>query len=111
MSEARSKNIGGEYEGKFHETGLVSNENNSVVSNSSSGHRLLAENTCQNENIDNHTSAISESDIRLSNAYNKTSENVSINSGENIDNKKLKETEASNAKTWETNILNHKKHL
>ena len=48
---------------------------------------------------------ISESYIRLSNVYNKTSENISINSGENIDNKKLEVTEASNPKTRETNIL------
>ena len=50
-------------------------------------------------------SLISESYIRPSNVYNETSKNISINSGENIDNKKLKVTEASNPKTRETNIL------
>ena len=52
---------------------------------------------------------ISESYIRPSNVYNETSENISLNSGENIDNKKLKVTEASNPKTRETNILINKR--
>ena len=82
--EARSKAIV-EYASRLDERGHFSNDNNSVVSKSSSGHRLLAENTLQNESIDNHTSAVSKSYIRPSNVYNKTSENVSINSGENID--------------------------
>ena len=51
---------------------------------------------------------ISETYIRTSNVYNETSENVSINSDENIGSKKLKVTEASNPKTRETNVLNHK---
>ena len=102
--EARSKAIVAEYESKLDERDQVSNDNSS---GSSSGHRLLAENILQNENIDNHTSLISESYIRSSNVYNETSENISINSGENIDNKKLKVTKASNPKTRETNILIH----
>ena len=95
--EARSKAIVGEYESIFDERGHVSNDNNSVVSKFSSGHCLLVENTLQNENIGYHTSVISESYIRPSNVYIITSENVSINSGGNINNKKLKATEASNS--------------
>ena len=106
--EARRMTIVAEYESRFDKRCHVSNDNNSVVSKSSSGHRLLVENTLQNESIDNHTSAISESYIRSSNVYNETTENVSINSGENIDSKKLKVNEASNPQTRETNILNHK---
>ena len=87
--EERSKAIIAEYESKLDERDHVSNGNDSVVSKSSSGHRLLAEIKLQNENIDNYTSLISESYIRPSNVYNKKSENISISSGENIDNKKL----------------------
>ena len=47
--EARSKAIVAEYESRFDERGHVSVGNNSVVSKSSSDHRLLAENTFQNE--------------------------------------------------------------
>ena len=97
--EARSKAIVAEYESRLDERGHVSNDNNLVVSKSSSGHRFLAENTLQNQSINNHMAAISESYIRHSNVCNETSENVSINSGENIDNKKLTLTEASNLKT------------
>ena len=93
---------------RFEERGHVLNDNNLVVSKSSSGHRFLAENTLQNESIDYHTSVISESYIRPSNIYNESSQNVLINSDENIDNKKLKVTEASNPKTREKNTLNHK---
>ena len=42
--EARSKAIVAEYESKLDERGHVSNDNSSVVSKSSSGHRLLPEN-------------------------------------------------------------------
>ena len=98
-SEARSKAIIAEYESKLDERNQFSNNNSSVVSKSSSGHRLLAENTLQNENIDNHTSFISESYIRPSNVYSETSKSISINSGENIDNKKFKVTKALNPKT------------
>ena len=59
--EAWSKAIVAEYESKLDERGQVSNDNSSVVSKSSSGHRLLAEITLQNQNIDNHRSLISES--------------------------------------------------
>ena len=100
--EAGSKAIIAEYESKLDERNQFSNDNSSVVSKLSSGHRLLAENTLQNENKDNHTSLISESYITPSNVYNKTRENILINSGEN---KKLKVTEALNPKTRETNIL------
>ena len=72
--EARSKAIIAEYESKLDD----SNVNSSVVSKSSLGHRLLAENTLQNENMDDHTSLISESYIRPSNVYNETSKNISI---------------------------------
>ena len=106
--EASSKAIVTEYESRFDERGHVLNDNNLVVSKSSSGHRLLAENTLQNESIDYHMSAISESYIRPSNVYNETSLNVLMNSDENVDNKKLKVTEASNPKTRETNTLIHK---
>ena len=101
--EARSKAIVAEYESRFDERGHVSVDNNSVVSKSSSDHRLLAENTFQNESVDNHTSAIFGSYVRPSNVYNETSENISITTGENTDNKKLKVTGASNPKTREIN--------
>ena len=52
--EARSKAIVAEYESKLDERGHVSNDNSSVVSKSSSGYRLLIENTLHNENINNH---------------------------------------------------------
>ena len=58
--EASSKAIVTEYESRFDKRGHVLNDNNLVVSKSSSGHRLLAENTLQNESIDYHMSAISE---------------------------------------------------
>lgn len=61
------------------------------------GNLLLNENQFQNESIDNHTSAISETTIRPLNVYNKTRENISINSD-----KKLKVI--SNSKSKETNI-------
>ena len=49
--------------------------------------------------------AIFGSYVRPSNVYNETSENISITTGENTDNKKLKVTGASNPKTRE---INHK---
>ena len=64
--EARSKAIVAEYGSRFDGRNHISNNNNSVVSKSSSGHRLLAENTFQNESVDNRISAISESYIRPS---------------------------------------------
>ena len=78
--------------------GHVSNDNNSVVSKSSSDPHFLAENTLQIQSINNYTSAISESQIRHPNIYNVTSENVSISRGENIDSKNLKVIEASSPK-------------
>ena len=55
----------------------------------SSGDCLLPEETFENESIENHTSATSESYIKPSNVYKKNSKKISINSDKNVDNKKL----------------------
>ena len=84
-----SKDIIEEYESRNFEISHVSLDNKLVVSKSSSGNSLSAEETFQNLSVDNHTSANSESYIKLSNVYNKTSEDISRNIDENIDNKKF----------------------
>lgn len=88
--EEMSKDIIEEYESRNVEISHVSLDNKLVVSKSSSGNSLSAEETFQNLSVDNHTSANSESYIKLCNVYNKTSEDISRNIDENIDNKKFK---------------------
>lgn len=87
--EEMSKDIIEEYESRNVEISHVSHDNKLVVSKSSSGNSLSAEETFQNLSVDNHTSANSESYIKLSNVYNKTSEDILRNIDENIDNKKF----------------------
>lgn len=57
----------------------MSHGHNLIVSKSTLGGPLLTGKTFQNESIGNYTSVISESHIKPSNVYYKTSENISEN--------------------------------
>ena len=106
--ETRNEAIAAQYKSRFDERGHISNGKNLVVSKSSSGHFLLAENTLQNGSIDNYKSTISNHTLDPLIYKMKQAKTFQYIVEKILTIKNLKVTEASNPKTWETYILIHK---